>query len=180
LTQAAQQALRQEQYEQGCAIVERLQWATAAAVSVTPLPAVDLIAAVAIHARMIAELHSLYGSKITFQQASRTAQTLARLLVQLGSVELVTQTLASLLKSSPAALVGIPIQAASAAYLTRIAGLSYLDWLASGTPWQPDSLKERIQTYLKAHSQKAFIQSFLQQWSGPKKPLLSDQSTSAP
>ncbi len=176
LTQAAQEALRQERYQQGQAIVERMQWATAAAVSVTPLPAVDLLAAVAIHARMIAELHTLYDSKISFTQARRTAKTLGQLLLQLGGVEWVTQTLASLLKSSPVALIGIPIQAASAAYLTRIAGLSYLDWLGSGTPWQPDAMRERMQSYLKQYSQKAFVRHFLHDWSTHQKTLFAGKS----
>jgi hypothetical protein len=163
LVAAVQEALQQERQEQGRQVIERMQWATAAAVAVTPIPALDVLAAVAINARMIGELHALYGQRITFKKAQQAARSLAELLVKLGGVELATQAVGSALKASPLALMGLPLQAASAAYLTRIAGLSYLEWLQSGTPWQLEAMTERMRIQLQNHRQKDFLQQLVGQ-----------------
>ncbi|MDX2272765.1 MAG: GTP-binding protein [Cyanobacteriota bacterium] len=157
LTAAAQEALQQERHSQGKQIVERMQWATAAAVVVTPLPALDVLAAIAINARMIGELHALFDRRITLKRAQQAAQSLADLLLKLGGVELATQTVGSALKASPLALMGIPLQAASAAYLTRVAGLSYLEWLGAGIPWQEEDMLQRVKEHLHENRPLPFL-----------------------
>jgi uncharacterized protein len=120
LSEAVQQALREERCQRGRQIVERMQWATAAALAVTPLPALDVLAGVAIQARMIGELHQVFDRRITLQQAQAIAHRLAQMIVQLGGLELATHAFSSALKASPWMLMGIPLQAASGAYLTRV------------------------------------------------------------
>jgi small GTP-binding protein len=175
LAQSAQAVLSQQRRDLARQAVEQMQWATAAAVAATPLPALDLLATIAINARLVYQLHQLYERPIQWIQAKTIAQSLGQVLFKLGGVELATQTLGSLLKASPLALVGIPVQAMSAAYLTRIAGLGYVDLLRSQENWeldpnsdqpttQPDeaSLTERIQAQLRRHRQPAQLQQFAQ------------------
>lgn len=163
LSEAVQQALREERYHQGRQIVERMQWATAAALAVTPLPALDMLAGVVIQARMIGELHQVFDRRITLQQAQQMAHSLAQMIVQLGGLELATQALGSALKASPWMLMGIPLQAASGAYLTRVAGLSYLEWLQSGDPWQEELLQERLKQQLHSRYPLAFLKQLARQ-----------------
>ncbi len=157
LTEAAQQALQEERSQRGRQIVERMQWATAAALAVAPMPAWDVVAGVAIQARMIGELHQAFDRRITLKRAQQAAQSLAQILVQLGGMELATQALGSFLKASPLVLMGIPLQAVSGAYLTRVAGLSYLEWLRSGDPWQEEILQERVRQQLHNRRPLAFL-----------------------
>ncbi len=178
LAETAHQILEQQRFTQAHQVIERMQWATAGAVAVTPLPAVDLVAAVAINARMIGEFHTIYDRKISLGQAQEGAQSLGQLILKLGGVELATQTLGAVLKTSPLALVGVPIQAASAAYLTRIAGLSYVDWLRSETPWQEEVIAARLEHHLREQAQEALLSRWLtqitQRWSvTPADPSLS-------
>ncbi len=163
LSAAVQQALREERCQQGRQIVERMQWATAAALAVTPLPALDVLAGVAIQARMIGELHQVFDRRITLRQAQQIAHSLAQMIVQLGGLELTTQALGSALKASPWMLMGIPLQAVSGAYLTRVAGLSYLEWLQSGDPWQEELLQERLRQHLHSRHPLAFLKQLARQ-----------------
>jgi small GTP-binding protein len=163
LAESAQEALHTQREEQAKSIIGRMQWATAGAVAVTPLPALDMIAAVAINARMILDIHQLYGESISFQRAKEIAQSLGQLLLKLGGVELATQSIGSLLKASPLALVGIPLQAVSAAYLTRIAGFTYLEWMqAGGGSWKEEEIKTYLEKQLRHHRQPTLVQTFLQ------------------
>jgi hypothetical protein len=163
LTEAAQQALQEERCQQGRQIVERMQWATAAALAATPLPALDVLAGVAIQARMIGELHQVFDRRITLRRAQQIAQSLAQMVVQLGGLELATQALGSLLKASPLMVMGISLQAVTGAYLTRVAGLSYLEWLSSGDPWQEEILQERIRQQLQNRHPLAFLTQLARQ-----------------
>ncbi|MFQ3583680.1 MAG: GTP-binding protein [Cyanobacteriota bacterium] len=163
LTEAAQKALQEERSQRGRQIVERMQWATAAALAVTPMPALDVVAGVAIQARMIGELHQAFDRRITLKRAQQAAQSLAQILVQLGGMELATQALGSFLKASPLALMGIPLQAVSGAFLTRVAGLSYLEWLQSGDPWQEEEMQQRVKQQLHNHRPLAFLTQLARQ-----------------
>lgn len=138
-------------------VVQRMQWATAGAVAATPLPALDLVAAAAINARTIMELHEIYEREISLKQAQKMARVLGKLLLKLGGAELASQAIGSILKATPLAAVGVPMQAASAAYLTRVAGTSYLDWLASDTPWDDESMLARLQSQLQQVNRVKFV-----------------------
>lgn len=184
LAETAHQLWRQQQQAQAHQVIERMQWATAATIAVTPLPALDMVAAVAINARMIGELHAIYERKISLRQAKEMAQTLAQLLLQLGGVEIVTQTLATVLKTTgPLAWVGIPIQAVSAAYLSRIAGLSYGEWLHSDSPWQEEEMATRLHQHLQDHDRITLLTQLAQQfspgrlWSAKPSDTLTQQPT---
>ncbi len=146
LHHAVELAIATKQRQDAQAVVARMQWATAGAVAVTPLPLLDLVAAAAINARMLVEINAAYGRSLSLAQAQPIAKTLVELLVKLGAVEVATQTAGALLKASPLAAVGTPLQAASAAYLTRVAGYSYCDWLADNAS-DPSTLID----YLKQH-----------------------------
>lgn len=112
---------------------------------------------------MIGELHQVFDRRITLQQAQAIAHRLAQMIVQLGGLELATHAFSSALKASPWMLMGIPLQAASGAYLTRVAGLSYLEWLQSGDPWQEELLQERLRQQLQNGHPLAFLRQLARQ-----------------
>jgi hypothetical protein len=149
LSASAVEILRRQQRDEAQEVISRMQWATAAAVAVTPLPAVDLLAAAAINGRMVSELHRIFERPISLQEAKTAAQAMGEMILKLGGVELATQVVGSALKTSPLAFVGIPLQAMSGAYLTRVAGLSYLDHLTSGQPWQEETMQQRVKEQLQ-------------------------------
>jgi len=140
-------------------LIDQFQWIAAGTAFANPLPALDLLATAAINAQMVLDLGALYQQKLSLQQAQTVATTMAQLLFKLGIVELSTQTISHLLKSNAMTFVaGGLVQGASAAYLTRIAGLGLVEYFqnqpnrtdATGnSAIDLDALKQHFQTIIQ-------------------------------
>ncbi len=152
-------------------IVEQMQWIAAGSAFASPLPSLDLLASTAINAQMIVDLGTVYGQSFSLEQAKTAAGTLAELLVKLGLVELSTQAMGSLLKTHAATYVaGGALQGVSAAYLTRMVGISLIDFFEEQSYLTPEKRKfafgemgDRLQTLFKAAKQGSSLQSFVDQ-----------------
>ncbi len=128
LKAAAQSQLNLVRRDRALPVVEKFQWIAAATAFTNPLPSLDLLAAAAITGKMVLDLGAIYQQKLSLDQAQAVAKTLASLMLKLGLVEFSTQTLGSLLKSNSVTFVaGGLVQGASAAYLTRLSGLSLIE-----------------------------------------------------
>lgn len=122
-----QDILNQVRNNRSQPIIEQYQWLSAAAAFANPVSALDLLATAAINAQMLIDLGAIYQQKISFEQAQNAASTIGKIMVKLGIVELSTQAIASILKTNTITYVAGGIaQGVSAAYLTRIAGLSLI------------------------------------------------------
>ncbi|MEM8714274.1 MAG: GTP-binding protein [Cyanobacteria bacterium P01_G01_bin.4] len=172
LADGAAEAISKTRRKRGEVVIQRMQWATAGAIAVNPLPAVDLVAAAAINARTIGKLNKLYGRKITLKRTEQIAKSMGKLLVQIGGVEVATQVMGSALKASPLGAMGVPLQAISSAYLTRVTGLTYLDWLESEDPWDEDQMLSRLKAQLQFSGRTEFVQQFMKQALGAVKESL--------
>ncbi len=162
-------------------ILEQYQWIAAAAAFANPVPALDLLATGAITGQLVLDLGAIYQQKFSLQQAQAVAGTLASQMVKLGLVELSTQTVTTLLKSNAVTfMAGGVIQGVSAAYLTRIAGLSLIEYFTEVSEIEGNStadgpinlatslahlerLSERIQKIFQQNQRGNFLQSFVQQ-----------------
>ena len=135
------------------------------------MPSLDLLAATAINAQLIVDLGAVYGQKFSLAQAKTAAGTLAELLVKLGLVELSTQALGSVLKTHAATyVVGGAVQGVSAAYLTRMVGLSLIDFFEEQSLLAPEQQRfafsemgDRLQAIFQATKQGVGLQSFVGQ-----------------
>ncbi len=129
LKQQAEKILNQVRREKAIPIIEQYQWIAAGTALANPVAALDVLATVAINAQMLVDLGSVYQQQLSLKQAETIAKTLGKLMVKLGLVELSTQAIASLLKTNAVTyLAGGAVQGVSAAYLTRIAGLSIVEY----------------------------------------------------
>ena len=167
----AQQMLNAHRRTKAMPIVENMQWIAAGSAFASPLPSIDLLASTAINAQMVVDLGALYGQRFSMEQAKAAARTLAELLVKLGLVELSTQAFGSLLKTHAATYVaGGALQGVSAAYLTRMVGISLIDFFEEQSLLAPEKRKfafaemgDRLQTLFKAAKQASALQGFLDQ-----------------
>lgn len=153
-------------------MIERYQWIAAGTAFASPVPALDLLASAAISGKMIQELAAIYQQPLSLEQAKIIATEMAKLMVQLGVIEFSTQTLGSLLKSHSLTFVaGGLIQAVSAAYLTRLAGLSLVEYyqvnplgsLSDQTSWNLDTLALRLRQVFQQNQRVAFLQALCQE-----------------
>ena len=171
LQASAQELLNGLRRSRAMPIVEQMQWIAATSAFASPLPSLDLLAATAINGQMIIDLGAVYGQSFSMEQAKTAAGTLAELLVKLGLVELSTQALGGLLKAHAATYVaGGAVQGVSAAYLTRMVGISLIDFFEEQSYLAPEQRKfafgemgTRLQTLFKAAKQSSALQTFVDQ-----------------
>ncbi|WP_130199558.1 YcjF family protein [Leptolyngbya iicbica] len=122
-----QTTLNQARHQQALPLVEQLQWAAAGTAFASPVPSLDLLAAIAINGQLVMDLSKVYQQPLALDQAKAIATELAAVVVKLGVVEVSTQLLTTALKSHAATfVVGGSVQAFSAAYLTRLCGESLM------------------------------------------------------
>ena len=167
----SQQLLNSYRRQKAMPLVEQMQWIAGGSAFASPLPSLDLLASTAINAQMIVDLGAVYGQKFTLEQAKTAAGTIAELLVKLGLVELSTQALGSLLKTHAATYVaGGALQGVSAAYLTRMVGISLIGFFEEQSLLAPEQRKfafaemgDRLQTLFKAAKQTTALKGFVDQ-----------------
>ncbi len=171
LRQRVQIDLNRLRRDRAMPLIDQLQWVAGAAAFANPVPTLDLLATVAINGQLLMDLGKLYGVNLSLEEAKTAAGTLASLTVKLGLVELSTQVLTAVLKSHFATyLAGGLVQGLSAAYLTRMAGLSLVDYFEqaalAGTPTSAlswEAIAQRLQSTIQQNRQLGLLQTLAKQ-----------------
>ncbi|QSV61233.1 MAG: DUF697 domain-containing protein [Dolichospermum sp. LBC05a] len=157
--------------DQATPFIEQYQWIAAAAAFANPVPALDILATAAITAQMVIDLGNIYQQKISLEQAQQVAGTMGSLMLKLGLVELSTRAVTGILKTNVATFVaGGMVEGVSAAYLTRVAGLSLVAYLEqqeialeSGSALNLDKLRQVLQTVFQQNQKMAVLEAFVKQ-----------------
>ncbi|MBD0261814.1 MAG: DUF697 domain-containing protein [Tolypothrix sp. Co-bin9] len=152
-------------------IIEQYQWIAAATAFANPVPALDILATAAINAQMVMDLGGIYQQKFSLEQAQTVAGAMGSLMLKLGLVELSTKAVSTVLKSNAVTFVaGGVVQGVSAAYLTRVAGLSLIEYfeqqeiaLNSEGGLNLDKLRQTLQNVFVQNQQIGFLQGFVKQ-----------------
>ncbi|MEA5516526.1 YcjF family protein [Nodularia sp. UHCC 0506] len=163
--------LNETRCDRATPIIEQYQWITAAAAFANPVPALDILATAAINAQMVIDLGNIYQQKFSWEQAQTVAGTMGSLMLKLGLVELSTKAVSIVLKTNTVTFVaGGVVQGVSAAYLTRVAGLSLVEYFAqqeialdSGNALNLDKLRQTLQNVFQKNQQMSFLSTFVQQ-----------------
>ncbi|MBW4693119.1 MAG: GTP-binding protein [Lyngbya sp. HA4199-MV5] len=144
-------------------IVDRFQWISAGVIAVTPLPVVDLLATAAINAQMVVEIGRVYGCEINLERGRELALSLGKTLASLGIVKGALTLVATALEFSLGGLlVGRAIQGVSAAYLTRIAGKSFIEYFRHDQDWGDGGMTEVVQRQFQLNRKDEFMRAFVQ------------------
>ena len=151
--------------------IEQYQWIAAGTAFANPVSSLDLLATVAINTQLVVDLGRIYQQKFSFAQAQTVAGTLGKQMVQLGLVEFSTQAMTGLLKTNLVTYVaGGTVQGFSAAYLTRIAGLSLIAYFqeqaieeTTGEPVNPHHLQAKLQAVFQNNQRTALLKHLVQQ-----------------
>jgi small GTP-binding protein len=144
------------------AVVERYSWIGAGVLAATPLPGVDLLATAAVNAQMVIELGRLHGVSLSRASAQDLAvsvgRTLAGLGVVKGGVALLTTALSLQL---PTVLLSRALQAVVGAWLTRIAGQSFITYFEREQCWGDGGMQEVVRQQYDLNRRDAVLQRFL-------------------
>jgi len=166
-------ALNKLRRDRAMPMIEQAQWLAGAAAFATPVPSLDLLTTGAINAQMVMDLGTVYQQAFSMEQAKAIATTMAETMVKLGLVEVSTQAIAPLLKGHLATFaVGGALQGVSAAYLTRVAGLSLVTYFEEQSPTaapagefalKRDRLIQAIKAVFQDNQRKDFLKTLVQQ-----------------
>lgn len=164
----AQNRLNQARRDKALPLIEQYQWLAGATALVNPVASIDLLATLAINAQMVIDLGSLYQQRLSLAQAQTIAATLGKVLLKLGLAELSSQAIAALLKSQPLTYIaGGALQGLSATYLTRVAGLSLVEYFqaqpkATATTLNLDHLQQAVEKVFAQTQRLGNLQAFIQ------------------
>ena len=162
LGEEAKKLIDSQRRRQANKIVDRFQWIGAGVVSVTPLPGVDLLATAAVNAQMVVEIGRIYGCELNMERGRELALSLAKTLASLGIVKGAIQLVSTALQLNVATLVlGKAIQGVTAAYLTRIAGKSFIEYFRHDQDWGDGGMTEVVQRQFQLNRRDEFVKAFI-------------------
>jgi uncharacterized protein len=162
LGEEARKIIDRQRKRQADKIIDRYQWIGAGVIAVTPLPVLDLLATAAVNAQMVVEIGKIYGCEINSDRGRELAVSLGKTLVSLGVVKGAVELLARALQLNLATyLVGKAIQGVSAAYLTRIAGKSFIEYFRHDQDWGDGGMTEVVQRQFQLSRKEEFVKSFV-------------------
>ncbi len=163
LGEEARKIIENQRRRESDKIIDRYQWIGAGVIAVTPVPVVDMLAAAAVNAQMVIEIGRVYNVELDLEQGKELALSLGKTLVSLGVVKGAVDILAKALQFNVATyIVGKAIQAVSAAYLTRIAGKSFIEYFKRNLDWGDGGITEVVQQQFQLSRRDEFIKSFVQ------------------
>lgn len=162
LGEEARRIIQNQRHEAANAVIERYQWINAAVVAATPLPGIDLLATAAINAQMVVELGRIYQFDLSIEEGKELAYALARTLTGLGIVKGVMNLLAIGMQTTiPTAIASRGVQGITAAYLTRIAGKSFMDYFTQNQDWGDGGIGEVVQRQFQLNRREQFVREFI-------------------
>jgi uncharacterized protein len=162
LGEEARKIIENQRRRESDKIIDRYQWIGAGVIAVTPVPVVDMLATAAVNAQMVIEIGKIYNIELDFEQGKELALSLGKTLVSLGVVKGAVDLLAKALQLNVATyIVGKAIQAVSAAYLTRIAGKSFIEYFKRNLDWGDGGMTEVVQQQFQLSRRDEFVKSFV-------------------
>ncbi|MEB3173285.1 MAG: GTP-binding protein [Cyanobacteriota bacterium] len=163
LSEASQGLLARQRRSDAESIVDRTMWIGAGVLAVTPLPGLDLLGTAAVNAQMVIEIGRVYGIQLSRDSAQELALSVGRTLATLGLVKGGVSLLsASLSLNLPALVISRAVQAVSAAWLTRVAGLSFITYFAQNQDWGDGGVQEVVQRQYDLSRRDAELRRFLE------------------
>ncbi len=154
--------LEMQRRRQAEKIVDRYQWIGAVAIACTPVPGIDLLATAAVNAQMVVELGKVYGCELDMERGRELALSLGKTLVSLGVVKGAIQAVATALQFHLGTLlVGKAVQGVTAAYLTRIAGKSFIEYFRQDGDWGDGGITEVVKRQFQLVKKEAFMKAFV-------------------
>ena len=163
LSEATRSLLSRQRQLDAEAIIDRTMWTCAGVLAVTPLPGLDLLATAAVNAQMVVEIARVYGVQLSRQSAQDLAMSVGRTLAGLGLVKGGVSLLSTTLSLSlPTLLVGRALQAATGAWLTRVAGMSFITYFSQDQTWGDGGIQDVVQRQFDLSRREADLRRFLE------------------
>jgi uncharacterized protein len=164
LSGAAKELIDEERLRQANKIVDKYQWISAGTIAINPLPFVDMITTAAINGQMVIDIGQVYGCQLDRETAKELALSLGKTLAGLGILKGVIKLVSTALKITVATyLLSQAIQGVTGAYLTRIAGKSFIEYFRRNQDWGDGGITAVVEEQFQLAKQDEFVKLFLQE-----------------
>ena len=163
LGQTGRELLNRQRLAEARRSVDRYSWISGGLVASTPLPGIDLLGTAAVNAQMVIEVAGVYGVQLTRSRAQELAMSVGRTLAGLGVVKGgVTLIGTALTVNLPTLLLGRAVQGVAAAWLTRIAGASFITYFQQDQDWGDGGVQDVVQHHYDLSRREAALSRFLE------------------
>ena len=163
LGEAGRQLLDRQRQQEARRCVDRYSWISGGLVAATPLPGVDLLGAAAVNAQMVIEVAGVYGVSLTRNRAQELAVSVGRTLAAVGVVKGGVSLIGTALSLNlPTLLLGRAVQGVAAAWLTRIAGASFITYFQQDQDWGDGGVQDVVQRHYDLNRRDSALERFLE------------------
>ncbi len=162
LGESGKKLLAKQRLIEAKSCIERYVWISSGVILITPLPGIDLLGAAVVNGRMVMDISKIYGIDLTKERskelARSVAQTLAGLGIVKGGVSLISNSLTLHL---PTYLIGKTVQSITAAWLTKVAGESFLTYFQQDQCWGDGGIQEVVQRHYNLNRRESSLKRFV-------------------
>lgn len=163
LAEDSQRLIDGQRRRQAEAIASRYGWIASGVIAVTPLPGLDLLGTAAVNAQMVVEIGQVFGVTMTRDEGRELALSLGRTLASLGVVQGGAGLVAAGLSLHPVGLaLSKAVQAVTAAFLTRLAGRSFITYFSQHQDWGDGGMADVVRRQYDLDRREEALRSFLQ------------------
>ena len=143
-------------------IIKKYSWIASGVILITPLPAVDLIAASTINIQMIVEISKIYGYEITKKEAMKLAKSMISVFATMGIVKGGMNIISNLLSLNFTTIfISKTIQSITTAWIIRIAGHSFAKYFQQNQSWGDGGIEEVVQEFYEINKREDIMKKFI-------------------
>jgi uncharacterized protein (DUF697 family) len=160
--QAERDTIARQRRARAEAIVDRHQWLAAVTAFANPIIALGPMAVGAVQLRMLTEMAALYDVQLSAEFVELVGRQMAQTLLKLGVAEAAASVVAGFFKFNPLGFAaGGLVQAVTMAYLTRLTGASFIEYLEHGQAWGEGGMKMALSRQLEENRRSEWLLQFV-------------------
>ena len=126
-----------------------------------PVLALGPMAVGAVQLRMLSEMAAVYDVQLSSEFVEKVGHQMAQTLLKLGVAEAAASVLAGFFKFNPLGFAaGGLVQAVTMAYLTRLTGASFLEYLEHGQTWGEGGIQATLSRHLEETRRSEWLMQF--------------------
>jgi uncharacterized protein len=159
--QAEREKISLQRRARAAATIDRYQWLAAVTAFANPVLVLGPMAVGAIQLRMLAEMAAIYDAQLSAEFVEIVGRQMANTLLKLGLAEATASVIAGFFKFNPLGFAaGGIIQSVTMAYLTRLTGTSFQEYLERGQSWGEGGMQAMLSRQLAESRQSAWLMQF--------------------
>ena len=143
-------------------LINKYGWITCGVVLITPIPAVEFIAASTINIQMVIEISKIYGVKLSKNKATELTKSLISVIATLGIVKGGMNIISNILSTNfTSTFISKSIQSITAAWIIRIVGLSFVKYFEQNQNWGDGGIQEVVENIYEINKRQEIMKNFI-------------------